>query len=58
MDAGLMGQIASGAQQAGGKVTGIVPRKLQDSEMYFKRSDRNRPGRGFVAAQKENVRTG
>ncbi|HQX26561.1 MAG TPA: TIGR00730 family Rossman fold protein [Alphaproteobacteria bacterium] len=36
MDAGLMGQIASGAQQAGGKVTGIVPRKLQDSERILK----------------------
>jgi uncharacterized protein (TIGR00730 family) len=32
MDAGLMGILALNALQAGGHVTGIVPRKLQDSE--------------------------
>jgi uncharacterized protein (TIGR00730 family) len=36
MDAGLMGQVATGALHAGGKVTGIVPRKLQDSERILK----------------------
>lgn len=36
MDAGLMGQIASGALRAGGRVTGIVPRRLQDSERILK----------------------
>ncbi|MGB4106451.1 MAG: TIGR00730 family Rossman fold protein [Alphaproteobacteria bacterium] len=36
MDAGLMGQIASGALEAGGKVTGIIPRRLQDSERILK----------------------
>ncbi len=32
MDAGLMGLLAGGAVAAGGKVTGIVPRNLKDSE--------------------------
>lgn len=36
MDAGLMGLIAVNALSAGGKVTGIVPRKLQDSERILK----------------------
>jgi len=36
MDAGLMGQLAAGALKAGGTVTGIVPRKLQDSERILK----------------------
>lgn len=36
MDAGLMGQVASGALQTGGHVTGIIPRKLQDSERILK----------------------
>ncbi|MCE7888046.1 MAG: TIGR00730 family Rossman fold protein [Alphaproteobacteria bacterium PRO2] len=36
MDAGLMGQIAAGALQAGGKVTGIIPKRLQDSERILK----------------------
>jgi uncharacterized protein (TIGR00730 family) len=36
MDAGLMGRLAAGALNAGGKVTGIVPRKLQDSERILK----------------------
>ncbi len=36
MDAGLMGQVATGALQAGGPVIGIVPRKLQDSERILK----------------------
>lgn len=36
MDAGLMGQVAGGALEAGGPVVGIVPRKLQDSERILK----------------------
>ena len=36
MDAGLMGQIAAGALRTGGKVTGIVPRRLQDSERILR----------------------
>ncbi len=36
MDAGLMGQLAAGALSAGGHVTGIVPKKLQDSERILK----------------------
>ncbi len=32
MDAGLMGILASSAQKAGGRVTGIIPKKIQDSE--------------------------
>jgi uncharacterized protein (TIGR00730 family) len=36
MDAGLMGQLAAGALRAGGKVTGIIPKRLQDSERILK----------------------
>ena len=36
MDAGLMGQVATGALEAGGRVTGIVPKKLQNSERILK----------------------
>lgn len=32
MDAGLMGTLALATLEAGGKVTGIIPRKLKDSE--------------------------
>ncbi len=32
MDAGLMGRVATAALKAGAHVTGIIPRKLQDSE--------------------------
>ncbi len=32
MDAGLMGILANGALDAGAQVTGIIPKKLQDSE--------------------------
>lgn len=32
MDAGLMGILATNALQAGGHVTGIIPRKIKDSE--------------------------
>lgn len=32
MDAGLMGLVASGTLQAGGHVTGIIPKTLKDSE--------------------------
>lgn len=36
MDAGLMGQVAAGALRAGATVTGIIPKKLQDSERILK----------------------
>lgn len=32
MDAGLMGLLAKAAQDSGGHVTGIIPKKIQDSE--------------------------
>ena len=36
MDAGLMGILASAALKAGGHVTGIIPRKIKDSERVLK----------------------
>lgn len=36
MDAGLMGILALSAQKAGGHVTGIIPKKIKDSERVLK----------------------